>query len=132
MAVTNGQRLALFLLLSSRSELRLALEGKSGIDSVTHAPISNDQTAAIDNANAAELVARMGALLKKLNIDSGDLPNLNVLFDLNATTATAHVTTDTNKIRRAFDLSGIYPDDNPCPSGLNQELVVQLLGAAIP
>jgi hypothetical protein len=132
MPITNGQRMALYLLLSTQSELRATLEGRVKVDPALKLPVfSNVVTTPIIDAN--DLVTRMGRLLlKQFKIDitnaATPLPNLDKLFD---NTATNKVTTDSLTIRHALDMSGPYPDTDPCPTGLDQYTLFQVISASI-
>jgi hypothetical protein len=133
MATTNGQKVALYLLLTSRSELRLSLEGKTSPHGVTSE--GQPPTPAPD---AATLAKHFVALANsRFNIAATDFNagKLQGLFEAGAQDPSGGVTNVTNKakfIRQALDMSGPYPDDNPCPGTGLQQSVFNAVAAAVP
>jgi hypothetical protein len=119
MALTKGQRLALYLLLNSDSVLRRGLEGRSGSVSGT------DNTT--PPANSDELITRFASHESQLGLDPGDRPaRLANLFTPGAALSRNNVSTDPSVILTA--LQGDYdPVLGPCPDGLDQAFVVKAL-----
>lgn len=119
MALTKGQRLAIYLLLNSDSVLRRGLEGRSssvsGVNNATP-PASPD-----------ELVTRFAAHEPKLGLDPADRPaNLANLFAPDAVLSRNNVSTDPSVILTA--LEGDYdPKLGPCPDDSDQAFVVSAL-----
>jgi hypothetical protein len=119
MALTKGQRLAIYLLLNSDSVLRRGLEGRSssvsGVNNATP-PASPD-----------ELVTRFAAHEPKLGLDPADRPaNLASLFTPTHALSRNNVSTDPSVILTALD-GGYFPDDTACPDDGDQAFVVSAL-----
>jgi hypothetical protein len=119
MALTKGQRLALYLLLNSDSVLRRGLEGRSG--SVSGAGNTTPP------ADSDELVSRFAAHESQLGLDPADRPgSLGNLFTPGQELSRNNVSTDPSVILTA--LQGNYdPTLGPCPDGIDQAFVVQAL-----
>jgi hypothetical protein len=119
MAMTKGQRLALYLLLNSDSVLRRGLEGRTGSVS--------DGTNVNPPADAADLVARYAEHEPQLGLNPADRPaNLTSLFAPGAALSRNNVSTDPAQILTSLD--GTYdPELGPCPDGGDQAFVVTAL-----
>jgi hypothetical protein len=119
MALTKGQRLALYLLLNSDSALRRGLEGRSG--SVSDGSNTNPP------ANAQELITRFADHESQLGLDPADRPaNLAGLFQPGSTMSRNNVSTDPAVILTS--LEGNYdPTLGPCPDGLDAAFVMSAL-----
>ena len=137
MSLSNGQKSALYLLLTSRSELRLMLEGKFTVDGsgvVTPAEGANTQPV----ANATVAVTRFLSLVKfRFGLAPAQF-NLGALAGLYKAGATdpngnaTNITTSGPDIRRALDMSAPYPDGDPCPDLYTQSLVYDAVVGAVP
>jgi hypothetical protein len=119
MALTKGQRLALYLLLNSDSALRRGLEGRSGSVS--------DRSKATPPADANELIKRFADHESQLGLDPADRPaKLASLFAPGAALSRNNVSTDPSVILTS--LEGNYdPTLGPCPDGLDAAFVVSAL-----
>ncbi|HXA49836.1 MAG TPA: hypothetical protein VNV86_06020 [Candidatus Acidoferrum sp.] len=119
MALTKGQRLAIYLLLNSDSVLRRGLEGRSGSVS--------DEGNTTPPADGDELVNRFATHEEQLGLDPADRPaGLANLFTPGATLSRNNVSTDPAVILTA--LHGNYdPNLGPCPDGSDQAFVVKAL-----
>jgi hypothetical protein len=119
MALTKGQRLAIYLLLNSDSVLRRGLEGRSG-------PVSGEGNAA-PPTDANEVVTRFAAQESQLGLDPADRPaNLANLFTPGNALSRNNVSTDPSVILTA--LEGDYiPGEAGCPDGGDQAFVVSAL-----
>jgi len=126
-ALTLGQKLTLFLLVSSRSEFRFGLEGRAA-GSGTANPA----------ATQADFVNRLNGLVPSIGIAPADLAaiNANTLWVGTRHVAgvpdrqIASVTTDHNEMIAALGLdNGLYLPDNPCPGGAQQVAIAKAVNA---
>jgi hypothetical protein len=125
MAFTNGQKMALFLLLSSRSALRFKLEGRTvGVPTPNPFPDSTSFLHA--------LVGNVGSY----NINPTDIPlSASALWVGPRQVAgvpdrqIANITTDHNEIVSALALDQLYTPDNPCPDDGREVAVATAVGA---
>ncbi|HXA48955.1 MAG TPA: hypothetical protein VNV86_01555 [Candidatus Acidoferrum sp.] len=119
MALTKGQRLAIYLLLNSDSVLRRGLEGRSG-------PVSGAGNTT-PPADSDDLITRFAAHESQLGLDPADRPaNLASLFTPNHALSRNNVSTDPGVILTALD-GNYIPDDSACPDGGDQAFVVKAL-----
>jgi len=134
MALTTGQKMALYLLLSSRSRFRFDLERQNaGVANPfpDAAAFAAALKAAIGNLN-------IGVTAADLNAIKQDHPMVTGLFRLNRHHAgvpnfqVGSVTTNHNEIITALDLPPLYTEDNPCPDGGQQTTVAQAIAASLP
>lgn len=133
MALTNGQMMTLFVLISTRSEFRFQLERRTPGPLGTANPFPDRATF------APNLQAAIKAL--KIGISAADLAAMDQNSDIaglwvgprhNAGVPDrqiASITTDHNEIITAVGLDAFYTPDNPCPSGQNQLDVASAVAA---
>ena len=125
MAFTNGQKMALFLLVSSRSAFRFRLEGRTvGVDVPVPFADQNSFLAALKGLvgdfgiNPADIPAAVGSLWVGPRHKAG-VPDRQI----------ANVTTDHNEMILALGLDALYTPDNPCPGGMQQTAVGRAVAA---
>jgi len=133
MATTNGQKVAMYLLLTSRSELRLMLEGKvksDGTVAENQSPVPVPDSATLVTNFLGLVNTRFG--IAETQFNTGKLPEL---FESGATDpngATTNVTNKARNIRIALDMSGPYPDNSPCPEAALQHTLFNAIVPAVP
>lgn len=135
MALTNAQKMALFLLISTRSAFRFQLERRTPGTLGTANPFPDRTTF------AAALQAAINAL--NIGVTPADLAAMDQNSDIAGLWVSprhvagvpdrqiANITTDHNEIVTALglDSSPLYTSDNPCPSGQNQTDVAAAVAA---
>ena len=110
--LTKPQKFVLYILVSTKSQVRFALEGLSG-DTYGSAG-SGPPTA------AAQLALRVRSQLRLIfgdsSLDETSIPAVGMLYDA-GTLQTNNVTLDPARIRTAIGMDAFYdPGGDPCPS----------------
>ena len=135
MPLTNGEKIVLFMMLSTRSELRLQLEGVPSAGGPWNKP----------PADPDELVARLKQLAGSVAVVPAHIDNaLLHLFDKTVSAGIpinqiGNITTRHGKLIQELGLVGVslngappYSPDNPCPIGTNQTVIAQAILNLIP
>jgi hypothetical protein len=110
--LTKAQKFAFYFLVSTNSQVRFALEGRSGD---TYGSAGGGPA-----ADAPGLKARIARQLKLVfgdqTLDDSSINNASMLFD-NGSVQKNNVTLDQAKIRAAVGMDDFYdPGGDPCPS----------------
>jgi hypothetical protein len=144
MALTNGQAHTLHMLLNTRSQFRMHIEGKytvtAGPGGVATYNYSENLPPNYAAPDAPTLVGNVISQASLLNIPGGNFdPNtkakLALLFDPNGADlngAITNVSTNPVTLRHALALDGPYPDNSPCPPFSVEQRAATAMAAALP
>jgi hypothetical protein len=133
MAFTNSQKLALFLLISSRSEFRFALERATAGAQGAPNPFPDAPSFAAALRTAVHGL-NMGVSLADLDAIDQNHPFADLWVGPRQLAGVAdrhigNVTTDHNEIVAALQLDPLYTPDNPCPGNGQMTRIAQAIGA---
>lgn len=121
----NGEKMALFMLLSSRSNLRFQLEGQVVGGTPTplpDAPTFFQKLVSIATTSYGFTQADIPTTAQGLfvgNRQRAGVPDRQI----------SGVSTDHNELLTALQLTGLYTIDNPCPSGANEILIAKAIAS---
>jgi hypothetical protein len=129
MAFSDGQKMALYLLLSTDSEMRRYVEGRSPLAGAPHTPPANPGD--ISNRIKDQLMgnAALGVPALDASVRAADL-NPALLGTLFAPGEPSGVTTSPHVILTALN-STYDPNLGPCPKGADQASVFNAIATSV-
>lgn len=123
--LTRSQKMALYVLLSTQSQLRLLLEGRITLDGSPAPGPSSNQT---------DLSTRLKTYIPTIGIHPQDSDCYSFATKLWAGSGTVeqsgNLTTSSSYIRQAFQMA--YDPTGPCPKGADQNAIVDGLKSTLP
>ncbi len=120
MALTTGQMQVLYLLLSTRSQLRAFLEGvfKNNFGTPGDGPIAFGDHASLN----ARLDIQLALMFPRAGVDHTSLSNVKLLMPRSANDPAqiGGISNDDHRLRTALGIDGIYDPADPCPADFSR------------